>query len=108
MSADLEAQMPVSVVRNLGSRKQATLPNGRVVERQDNLQLTDGRYPCLQSETHFLYTTTHFGSKIMCSCGMNGVLVGYHAYKEFSSYIGNEVIMCHHYLTKGCHADGSH
>lgn len=97
-----------SVIRNVGRARQATLPNGRIVERQDRVKLSDGWYPCLNTDVHFIYTTTHFGSKIMCTSGMNGILVGYHAYKEFSSYIGNEVAMCHHYATKGCHADGSH
>ena len=31
---------------------------------------------------------------MMCTCGAPAIIVGYHAYKEYSSYIGNEVIMC--------------
>lgn len=95
------------VVRNVGTVRTATLPNGRVVERADRLQLSDGWYPVLNTDMHFIYLTTHFGSRMMCTCGMNGILAGFHAYSKYSSYIGNEVMMCHHYATTGHHADGS-
>jgi hypothetical protein len=100
--------MPVSIVRNLGNKKQATLPNGRIVERQESLQLTDGSYPCLPTDTHFVYVTTHFGSRMMCTCGGEAALVGYHAYKKYASYIANEVIACLDFLNLGHHRDGSH
>ena len=96
------------VVRNVGRRKQATLPNGRVVEPQERLQLSDGWYPVLNTDTHFCFTTSHFGSRMLCSCGGEAALVGYHAYKKYSSYIGNEVIACLDYLQYGRHRDGSH
>jgi len=99
--------MPVSVVRNLGRSRQATLPNGRVVERQDTLTLRDGVHACLPTDNHFVYTTTHIGSAMMCTCGAPAIIVGYHAYKQYSSYIGNEVIMCQAYAMQGKHADGS-
>lgn len=96
------------VVRNVGRKRTATLPNGRVVERADRLQLSDGWYPCLDTDTHFCYITTHLGSRILCSCGGEAALVGYHAYSKYSSYIGNEVIACLDYLNLGHHRDGSH
>ena len=99
--------MPVSIVRNLGRARTATLPNGRVVERQDFLKLTDGVYPTLPTDNHFVYITTHFGSRMMCTCGGEAALVGYHAYKQYSSYIGNEVIACLDFLQLGHHRDGS-
>jgi hypothetical protein len=96
------------VVRNIGRRKQATLPNGRIVEPQERLQLSDGWYPTLNTENHFVYTTTHFGSRMLCTCGGEAALCGYHAYKQYSSYIGNEVVACLDFLQYGRHRDGSH
>lgn len=97
-----------SVIRNVGRVKTAKLPNGRIVERQEKLHLTDGWYPCLDTDTHFVFLTSHIGSRMRCTCGGEAALVGYHAYKKYASYFGNEVVACLDFVNMGHHRDGSH
>lgn len=96
------------VVRNVGRVMKATTSSGDTVERQDFIQLKDGMHPCISSDTHFVYRTHRLGSKMLCTCGREAVIIGYQQYKQYSSFIGNEVIMCLAYAQDGCHADGSH
>lgn len=97
-----------AIVKHLGKVMKATTQSGDVVERREWLQLKNGTYPCLSSETHFVYRTRRLGSTMRCTCGMEAVIVGYQQYKKYSSYIGNEVVMCLAYAQNGAHVDGSH
>lgn len=100
--------MPVSVVRNLGTAKTATLPNGETVERAEVLLMQGTLLPCLDVDNHFIYKTKKLGAAILCTCGSPGGAVGYHEYKKYASYIGNEVIMCLSLAQSGVHSDESH
>ena len=97
-----------AVIRNVGRAKTARLHNGQEVERAEWLQLKDGKYPTLSGDIHFVYKTKNLGSSMMCTCGGEAVVVGYAQYKQYSSYIGNDVIMCLNYAQYGEHRDRSH
>lgn len=99
--------MPISVVRNLGRAKSATLPNGDRVERSQFLPMQGVLTPCLDVDNHFCYKTKARGSAMMCTCGASAVAVGFHQYKQYSAYMGNEVIMCYALAQTGKHNDGS-
>jgi hypothetical protein len=101
-------KMPVSVIRNVGRAKTAKLPNGETVERADRLLMQGDWMPCLDTDNHFVYKTKNLGSAMMCTCGASAVAVGYHEYKKYASYMGNEVIMCYSLAQRGIHNDGSH
>ena len=97
-----------SIVRNLGSARKTRLPSGELVEAAEWIQLSDGKYPTLSGDIHFVYKTKNLGSSMMCTCGGEAVVVGYAQYKQYSSYIGNDVIMCLNYAQYGEHRDRSH
>jgi hypothetical protein len=97
-----------SVVRNVGRVKTARLSNGETVERSEYLPMSGSMLPCLDVDIHFIYKTKKLGSSILCSCGSPGVAVGFHEYKKYASYMGNEVIMCLSLAQTGRHSDGSH
>jgi len=96
------------VVRNVGRKNKATLPNGRVVERQDRLLLSDGWYSCMDTDSHFIYLTTHFGSRILCTCGGEAALCGIQAWGKYTSKNERELICCLDFVNLGHHRDGSH
>ena len=96
------------VVRNVGKVMRATTSSGDVVERQERLALRDGSYPCVMSDTHFIYRTRRLGTTTKCTCGSDAVIVGYQQYKNYEPFIGNEVLMCMAYAQNGRHADGSY
>jgi hypothetical protein len=99
--------MPAQV-RNLGDLKNVRTADGRTVERKAYLKFHDEHLPCLNTDNHFLYRTNRLGSSILCTCGGQGVSVGWHEYKNFTSqFLGNEVLMCYYYVKDKVHADGS-
>lgn len=96
-----------SVVRSIGDLKHAKNVDGQEVYRREYLDFQGKPTKCLNTDTHFMYKSKRIGSSVLCTCGGQGVTVGYHAYKEFSSYIGNEVLACYYFIKSGRHADGS-
>jgi hypothetical protein len=96
-----------SIIRNVGRAKTARLPNGEVVERAEFLPMYGERLPCLDTDTHFIYKTKRLGSAALCTCGSAAGTVSYREYYKYSSYMGNEVIMCLSLAQMGSHADGS-
>jgi hypothetical protein len=99
--------MPISVVRNLGDLKKVVI-NGREVFRSNELNFHGHPTPVINTDNHFLYHTSRLGSSILCTCGGEGVAVGYHVYRKWhSKYIGSEVLVCHRYMRDGFHGDGS-
>lgn len=97
----------MNVVRNVGDLKRARNIDGQIVERQDYIMFHGRRMRCLNTDTHFIYRSRRIGSAVLCTCGSQAVSVGYHAYRKFSSYIGNEVVACYHLIMNDKHADGS-
>lgn len=98
-----------SVVRNVGTAKRAKNIDGEEVERQDMILLSSHQqmYSCLNTDTHFIYKSRRIGSTTLCTCGSACVVVPFSSYKQFSSYIGNEVLACQSLIQRGIHADGS-
>lgn len=99
-----------NVVRNIGDLKHTKNVDGRDVYRQDEIFLSSYGYHvrCLNTDNHFVYKSNKLGASTLCTCGSPAVTMGYHAYYKYSSYIGNEVLMCHFFFQYGVHADGSH
>jgi hypothetical protein len=99
--------MPVKQVRSLGDLKRATNLDGQEVHRENYLMFQNQMTRCLNTDTHFLFLSKRLGSTVLCTCGSPAVTCGYHAYKQYSSYIGNEVLVCHTFFQYGKHADNS-
>lgn len=97
-----------AVIRNVGRAKTARLRDGTEVERAERLPMQGDMLPCLDTDNHFIYKTKALGSAMMCTCGASAVAVGWHEYKKYASYMGNEVIMCYSLAQHGVHNDGSH
>jgi hypothetical protein len=97
-----------TVVRNVGRVMKAVTSSGDTVERKEFIPMKDGMYPCVSSDTNFIYKTRRLGATTKCTCGGDAVIVSYAQYKQYTSYVGNEVLMCMSYAQRGCHADGSH
>lgn len=96
------------VVRNVGDLKSVQIADGSVVERKAYLYFHGDFVACLNTDTHFLYKTNRLGSSVLCTCGGQGVSVGWHEYqKHTSQFLGNEVLMCFYYVKDKMHADGS-
>lgn len=97
------------VVRNIGDLKRARNVDGETVYRQESIFLRTYGYnvPCLNTDNHFIFKSKRLGMSTLCTCGSPATLVGYHAYRKYSSYIGNEVLCCHFFFQSGRHADGS-
>jgi len=98
-----------SVVRNVGTLKHAKNVDGEEVLRQDRLTLKshEQSYPCLNTDTHFIYKSRRIGSSTLCTCGSASVIVGYNYYKKYSSFIGLDVLACKSFIEYGRHSDGS-
>lgn len=101
-----------NIIRRAGDARDTRTLNGREVRRQDSIYLKSHNavIPVLQTSMHFCY---HDGSRprgttLFCTCGSPAIVVGYEAYRNLNSYIGNEVIACHSYIQYGKHSDGSH
>lgn len=99
-----------NVIRHYGDLKNTRNLQGEEVQRQEYLFLKSYKQwlPCLNTDTHFVYKSNRLGSSTLCTCGSPAVVMGYDAYKKYQSYMGNEVIMCHHFFQYGTHSDGSH
>lgn len=101
-----------SIVRNHNDPNHAITLNGLPVQREQKIFLPshDQWIPVLQTSMHFCFRDPSVprGSTLFCTCGAAGAIVGYDAYRKLNSFIGNEVIVCHHYIQYGHHADGSH
>ena len=95
------------IVRSVGTLKRKRLRTGEEVERSDYIRLKDGFHKTLDTTTHFVYKTNNLGSSILCTCGSPAIVVSYGQYKEWSSFIGNEVIACQLLIQHGRHGDGS-
>jgi hydrogenase maturation factor len=100
------------IIRHHNDPNFAVTLNGDRVERTQNMYLPSRHevLPVMQTSMHFLFRdpTVPRGTTLFCTCGAAGIIIGYQAYKHLTSYMGNEVIACHHLITYGNHADGSH
>lgn len=103
---------PNNIIRSHNDPKNAITLNGKHVVRETKIFLRSYRqwFPVLQTSVHFCFyePTVRAGTTIFCTCGSPGIIVGFDAYKKYSSFLGNEVISCHHFIQHGVHADGSH
>lgn len=103
-----------NIIRNINP-KQAELPDGQRVYREDRLYLKSHQewYPCLPTELHFCFfdprSVQRSGSTIYCTCGSPAAVFGREGYKQFTDiFYGTNVIACTELIQQGCHADGSH
>lgn len=96
-----------AVVRHIGDLKKAKNVDGEDVYRQDYLPFQGKTIRVLNTDNHFMYRSRRLGSALLCTCGGQAVSVGFHAYKQYSSFIGNEVLACYYLIHSGKHADGS-
>lgn len=103
---------PNNIVRSHNDPYRATTIEGKEVRREKEIYLPSyhQHLPVLQTSMHFCFRDASHprGSTLFCTCGSFAEVVGYRAYKDLNSYIGNEVIVCHHYIQFHRHADGSH
>lgn len=104
--------MQNNIIKHHNDPKFAYTVKGDRVERKDQIYLPSDRqwYPVLQTSMHFCFrdASNPRGTTLFCTCGAPAIVVGYEAYRRLTSYIGNEVISCHHFIQYGVHADGSH
>lgn len=103
---------PNNIIRNHNDPNTATTLGGIEVKREKEIFLRSYQqtFPVLQTSMHFCFydPSVRAGTTLFCTCGAPGILVGYHAYGRYNSFIGNEVIACHHFIQYGVHNDGSH
>jgi len=98
-----------AVIKHYGTLNNARNVDGEQIQRESHLFLKTHNqwYPCLPTDNHFVYKSNRIGSSVLCTCGSEVVVVGYKQYKQYQSWIGNEVLMCKLLATHGRHADGS-
>ena len=100
------------VIKHWNDPNNAVTLGGKNVHREQAIFLPSHKqwFPVLQTSMHFCFrdASQPRGSTLFCTCGAAAVIVGYHAYQKYNSYIGNEVVACHHHIQYGVHADGSH
>ena len=96
------------VIHQYGRPTKATDVDGREIFREERIFFNRAWCAVLDYDNHFVYKTDKIGAAtLMCTCGSAAGVVGYHAYKNYSSFIGNEVVACLHHLNSGRHGDGS-
>lgn len=104
--------MPNNIIRNHNDPNHAVTLGGHPVNREKEIFLLSYKqwFPVLQTSMHFCFRDPSVprGTTLFCTCGAPAIIVGYDAYKRYSSFIGNEVIICHNFIQYGQHADGSH
>lgn len=108
---------PKAVVRVIGDAKQATLVDGTVVHRKEEIYVDGfGLVKCAPYELHFIYELPKGikGWGLMCTCGSIAGVVGYGAYSQLASptSTGQMLVCVRHTTLKnntgiGQHADGS-
>lgn len=96
------------VIHQYGRPTKARDVDGHTIQKEDKIFFNKRWYPVLDYDNHFIYTTDKVGSaSIMCTCGGFAGVVGYRAYKRFSSYVGPDVVACIQHINTGRHGDGS-
>lgn len=104
--------MSNKIIRTHNDANRAVTLGGNHVQREQQIFLPSQNqwFPVLQTSMHFCFrdASQSRGSTLFCTCGAAAVIVGYHAYQKYNSYVGNEVIACHNFIQYGKHADGSH
>ena len=99
-----------AVIHQYGRPTKAIDVDGHEIHKESEIymDLYKQKFPVLDYDNHFVYRTDKVGSaSIMCTCGSFAGVVGYRAYKQFSSYIGPEVVACIQHINTGYHSDGS-
>ena len=104
--------MPNNIIKHHNDPTFAFTVRGDRVERQKEIFLPSDKqwYPVLQTSMHFCFRdpSVKRGTTLFCTCGAPAIIVGYEAYGKWSSWMGNEVMSCHHFIQYGVHSDGSH
>lgn len=104
--------MSPAIIQHWNDPNSAVTLGGIPVHREDKIFLSSYQqwFPVLPQSMHFIFkdTSQPRGSTLFCTCGATGIIVGYEAYKDLNSYIGSEVLACHHFIQYGVHADKSH
>lgn len=104
--------MPNRIIRSHNDPNHAITLGGIPVQREKELFLKSYRqwFPVLGTSMHFCFLdySQPRGTTLFCTCGAPAVIVGYEAYRKYSSYIGSEVIVCLNFIQHNVHADGSH
>jgi hypothetical protein len=97
------------VIRHHGEAKYARNVDGQEVKREERIYLSSSRewMLALHTDNHFLYKSKRIGASVLCTCGSPGITIGYQQYKQYSSFVGNEVLMCQSFVQNKKHADGS-
>jgi hypothetical protein len=100
---------PFTIIRHRGQPTRAQLPDGKWIERQDQLFVPEwGRFiPCVQYDDHFVYEVPpkYIGASFRCTCGAIAVVSGYSAYRDNASQQGL-LLLCLNHSTFGVHATG--
>lgn len=103
---------PNNIIRSHNDPNNATTLGGKPVQRETHIFLPSYRqwFYVLQTSMHFCFRDASMprGTTLFCTCGAPAIIVGFEAYKKYSSFLGNEVIACHNFIQFGVHADGSH
>lgn len=101
-----------TIIKHFNDPNNAVTLSGHQVRREKSIWLPSHSswLPVLQTSMHFCFRdpTVPRGTTLFCTCGSAAIVVGYEAYHKYSSYIGSEVITCHHFIQYGVHSDGSH
>lgn len=101
-----------SVIKHWNDPNNAVTLNGIPVRREKSIWLDSYQtwLPVLPQSMHFCFRDMSVprGTTLFCTCGSPAIVVGYEAYRKYNSYLGAEVIACHHFIQYGQHSDGSH
>ena len=101
-----------SIIKHHNDPNFAVTLGGDRVTRQDEIYLPSHKqwYKVLQTSMHFCFRDPSVprGTTLFCTCGAPAGVFDYSAYKDWNSYVGNQVIACHNFMQFRIHADGSH
>lgn len=106
------ANIKFNIVKHAGMVNTATLDDGTVVYREDKVWIKEytGFVKCAPTDNHFVFIFPENNPRwkwfSACTCGSPAVILGSTAYGHLGSPEGM-MIVCHHYVTFGRHADGS-
>jgi hypothetical protein len=101
-----------NLIRARNTPNKVTLADGTIIERDKDGKIFIPEYGgfvvCCPYDNHFLFEVpkTIIAPSFLCSCGAPGVIVGSKEYSHLGSPQGM-MLVCHHHLSFGKHADGS-
>ena len=108
-----------SIITHYNSPNEGVTDQGKKVRREDKIYILNHWVKCAPYDTNFLYADPSIADIVgrwspMCTCGSQGGIIGYDAYKKDASpstakesSIPGEMVVCFHHAKYGKHADGS-